>query len=705
MKLVIAEKPSVAQAIAHVLGATARKDGYTEGGGWLVSWCVGHLVGLAPADAYNEKYAKWAYDDLPIVPECWQYTADRDKEKQLAVLRALMGREDVDAVVCATDAGREGQLIFQLVYDFCGCQKPTLRLWISSMEESAIKDGFAALNDGAAYDSLYRSALCRAQADWLIGINATRLFSVLYGATLNVGRVQSPTLALLVQREAEIAGFKKRKFYTVLLCAGELTAEGDRLESKQAAEDMRAACGGKTATVEKVERKERAELPPKLYDLTTLQREANRLHGFTAQQTLDYTQSLYEKKLVTYPRTDSRYLTEDMAAGLPALVEAVAGALPFMAGRGPSARLETTINAGRVVDSSKVSDHHAIIPTPSMPGADLAALPAGEKAVLLLIAARLLCAVGEKYVTAETVAALSCGGHSFTAKGRTVTATGWKSIDAAFRATLKEKPDEDKEAPPLPELTEGQAVPRVNASVREGTTAPPKHFTEDTLLSSMETAGAEDMLAGGLRPEDAERKGLGTPATRASIIEKLVKTGFVERKAKQLLPTPKGAALIGVLPELIKSPALTAEWEHKLKQVERGELDATDFMAGIAALTAQLVTDYGKLPDGADLSLFQPVKKAVGTCPRCGGRVVEGKKGFTCENRACGFALWKENRFFTAKKKELTAKIAAALLKEGRAALPGCHSEKTGKTYDAIVILDDTGGKFVGFKLDFPAGK
>lgn len=691
MKLVIAEKPSVAQAIAHVLGATTRKDGYTEGSGWLVSWCVGHLVGLAPADAYDEKYAKWAYDDLPIVPECWQYAADRDKEKQLAVLRALMGREDVTAVVCATDAGREGQLIFQLVYNYCQCQKPTLRLWISSMEETAIKGGFASLKDGAAYESLYQSALCRSQADWLIGINATRLFSVLYGATLNVGRVQSPTLALLVNRENEIAGFKKQKFYTVQLIAGELTAEGERLADKKAAEEIRAACGGRTATVEDVEKKERAELPPKLYDLTTLQRDANRLYGFTAQQTLDYTQSLYEKKLVTYPRTDSRYLTEDMAAGLPSLVEAVAVALPFMVG------LETTVNAGRVVDGSKVSDHHAIIPTHSMPGADLAALPAGEKAVLFLIAARLLCAVGEKYVTAETVAALSCGGHTFTAKGRTVTAYGWKSIDNAFRATLKEKPEDNKEPAPLPELAKGQAFPRVNASVREGTTAPPKHFTEDTLLSAMECAGAENM------PEDAERKGLGTPATRAGIIEKLVHTGFVERKGKNLLPTQKGAALIGVLPELIKSPALTAEWEHKLKQVERGELPAADFMAGIAGLTSKLVQDYGKLPDRADLSLFQPVRKAVGTCPRCGGRVVENKKGFVCESRDCGFALWKENRFFTAKKKELTAKIAAALLKEGRAELRGCHSEKTGKTYDAIVILDDTGGKFVNFKMDFPS--
>lgn len=692
MKLIIAEKPSVAQAIAKVLGATARKDGYTEGGGWLVSWCVGHLVGLAPADAYAPKYSKWAYEDLPIVPECWQYAADPDKKKQLAVLRELMQRPDVDTVVCATDAGREGQLIFQLVYDFCGCGKPTLRLWISSMEESAIRDGFAKLKDGAGYESLYRAALCRSQADWLIGINATRLFSVRYGATLNVGRVQSPTLALLVNRESEIAAFKKAKFYTVLLTAGALTAESDRLAHKKAAEDLRAACGGKTATVQSVERKEKAELPPKLYDLTTLQRDANRLYGFTAQQTLDYTQSLYEKKLVTYPRTDSRFLTDDMAAELPALVEAVAGALPFMAD------LETTVNAGRVVDSSKVSDHHAIIPTPSMPGADLAALPAGERNILHLIAARLFCAVGEKYITAETTAALSCGGQTFTAKGRTVTAYGWKSVDAVFRATLKEKAD-DKEPAPLPELSDGQKLPRINATVREGTTAPPMHYTEDTLLSAMECAGAGDM------PDDAERKGLGTPATRAGIIEKLVHTGFVERKQKNMLPTSKGAALIGVLPELIKSPALTAEWEHKCKQVERGELDAANFMSGIAALTSQLVQDYGQLPEGADLSLFQPVKKAVGACPRCGGRVVEGKKGFTCENRDCGFALWKENRFFAAKKKELTAKIAAALLKEGRADLTGCHSEKTGKTYDAIVILDDMGGKFVNFKLEFPAGK
>lgn len=693
-RLVIAEKPSVGQAIAHVLGATERRDGYMEGGGWLVSWCVGHLVGLAPADAYDPKYSKWAYEDLPIVPECWQYVADQTKEKQLAVLRALMGREDISAVVCATDAGREGQLIFQLVYDFCGCKKPTLRLWISSMEEQAIREGFDRLKDGADYDRLYQSALCRSQADWLVGINATRLFSVLYHRTLNVGRVQTPTLALLVEREAAIAAFKKEKFYTVQLMAGALTAEGDRMKDKKDAENMRTACDGQTATVQKVEKKEKAQLPPKLYDLTGLQREANRLYGYTAQQTLDYTQALYEKRLVTYPRTDSGYLTEDMAAGLPALVEAVAGVLPFFSGLRPS------VNAGQVVDGSKVSDHHAIIPTPSMPGADLPGLPAGEKAVLYLIAARLVCAVGEKSVTAETTLSLSCGGHTFTAKGCTVTAEGWKAADHAFRATLKEREDgKEPDGGLLPELAEGQGLSGVTASLREGTTAPPKHFTEDTLLSAMECAGAGDM------PEDAERKGLGTPATRAGIIEKLVKTGFVERKQRALLPTQKGHNLIAVLPELVKSPALTAEWEQKLKQVERGEQDSADFMAGITQLTAELVGQYGALRESADTSLFQPVREAVGVCPRCGGKVVEIPKGFVCENRDCGFAMWKGSRFFTAKKKELTAKTAAALLKTGRAKLTGCYSEKSGKTYDAVAVLDDTGGQYVNFKLEFPYRK
>lgn len=694
MRLVIAEKPSVAQSIAAVIGAKERKDGCLQGGGYLVSWCVGHLIELAPADAYDEKYAKWRREDLPILPERWQYVVTKDKEKQLNILRGLMARMDVDGIICATDAGREGELIFRLVYTYCGCKKPVQRLWISSMEESAISEGFRALKDGTAYDNLYQSALCRAQADWLVGINATRLFSVLYGQTLNVGRVQSPTLAMLVRREAEIAAFRPTPFYNVLIALNGFAATGDRLRDKTAAEKILAACIDQTAAVKAVERKDKAEQPPKLYDLTTLQREANRLHGYTAQQTLDYVQSLYEKKLCTYPRTDSRYLTEDMAENLPVLINAVAKSLPFMKGTA------VYMNPAQVINSAKVSDHHAIIPTLTMRNADRSALPAGECAVLYMIAARLICAVGNKHDYSETSVTLDCAGHVFTAKGKVIVAPGWKEAEQRFRATLKEQPEDDKEDAPksLPVVAEGQTFEVITASVKEGKTTPPKHFTEDTLLSAMETAGAEDM------PEDAERKGLGTPATRAGIIEKLVKTGFAERKTaketKHLLPTEKGTALIAVLPEQLKSPALTAEWEEQLKQVERGALPSTRFMDGIAAMTSALVQTYE--PDKS--AAVPSGRESVGICPRCGGRVTEGKKGFSCENRACGFALWKDNRFFAAKKKELTGKIAAALLKDGRAELKGCYSEKTGKTYDAVVVLDDT-GQYVNFKLDFGEGK
>lgn len=694
MRLVIAEKPSVAQSIAAVIGAKERKDGYLQGGGFFVSWCVGHLLELAPADAYDQKYAKWRREDLPILPQRWQYVVPKSKEKQLIVLRNLMARKEVNGIVCATDAGREGELIFRLVYIYCGCDKPVQRLWISSMEESAIDEGFKTLKDGAAYDNLYQSALCRAQADWLVGINATRLFSVLYGQTLNVGRVQSPTLAMLVRREADITAFKLTPFYNVVIGLNGFAATSDRLEDKTGAERILDTCLDHTAVVKTVERKDKTELPPKLYDLTTLQREANRLFGYTAQQTLDYVQSLYEKKLCTYPRTDSRYLTEDMAEKLPVLVNATTKSLPFMKGTA------AYMNSAQVIDSAKVSDHHAIIPTLTMRETDLAALPAGERSILHMIAVRLICAVGNKHDYSETTVTLDCAGHVFTAKGKAILASGWKEAEQRFRVTLKEQPEDGKEDTPkaLPVLAEGQTFDVITAAVKEGKTAPPKHFTEDTLLAAMEKAGAEDM------PEDAERKGLGTPATRAGIIEKLVKTGLAERKAakkaKHLLPTEKGASLIAVLPETLKSPVLTAEWEERLGQVERGALDSAGFMGDIAAMTRELVQTYE--PDKG--AAFPSGREAVGSCPRCGGRVTDGKKGFSCESRACGFALWKDNRFFAAKKKELTGKIAAALLKNGRAELKGCYSEKTGKTYDAVVVLDDT-GQYVNFKLEFGEGK
>lgn len=691
MKLVIAEKPSAAQAIAKVLGAAIRKDGCLVGSGYIVSWCVGHLVELAQADAYNEKYAQWTYEDLPIVPEHWQYAVPKYKAKQLNVLRGLMADKEVDTIVCATDAGREGELIFRLVYDSCQCKKPVQRLWISSMEESAIVKGFKTLRRGSDYENLYQAALCRSQADWLVGINATRLFSVLYRRTLNIGRVMTPILAMIVHREAAIDAFTPEPFYTVHLDCGSFTATGDKLKEKSTAESFCSACAGNDALVKAVERRDKSERPPKLYDLTSLQRDANRLLGFTAQQTLDYTQSLYEKKLVTYPRTDSRYLTEDMAAGLPALAASVACALPFAKG------LFISTNAGPVVDSSKVSDHHAIIPTTTMSKADISSLPAGESSILSLIAARLLCAVADKHQYAETIVTLDCGGHAFTAKGKMVTAPGWKAIDRAFYTFLTGKADEEKTAV-LPELIKGQTIP-AKASIRESKTTPPKHYTEDTLLSAMETAGAEDM------PEDAERKGLGTPATRAGILERLVKTELVERsgdkKTKFLLPTPKGVNLITVAPEEIASPLLTAEWEQKLKLVERGQLPASDFMAGITKQTADLVERYASIRQEVDTTAFQPERQSIGKCPRCGGPVVEIVKGFVCDNRSCGFALWKDSRFFAAKKKALTKQLAAALLKDGRVKLTGCHSEKTGKSYDATVLLDDMAGKYVNFKLEF----
>ncbi len=689
-RLVIAEKPSVAQAIAAVLGARERGDGCIRGNGWIVSWCVGHLVELAQAAAYDERLAKWRLEDLPILPERWRYAAAQGKTKQLDILRGLLNDKAVDSVVCATDAGREGELIFRLVYDFCKCTKPVQRLWISSMEDAAIRDGFEKLRPGADYDSLYHAALCRSQADWLVGINATRLFSCLYGVTLNVGRVQTPTLALLVEREAAIAAFVRTPFYTPVLDLTGFTVLGEKMEDRAAADTVRSVCNGKDAAVREIKRQDKNTAPPKLYDLTTLQREANRLFGYTAQQTLDYTQSLYEKKLCTYPRTDSRFLTEDMAPSLPALVSAVAGKLEFL-----PAVLPLPVNADQVINNGKVSDHHAIIPTPTMAKTNLDGLPAGERNILHLLAVRLLCAVGEKHSHAETVVTVECAGHLFTAKGRTVLREGWKAAEQAFRAVLKEKPrEEDADGTSLPELSEGQVFSSASVSVRKGFSSPPKHFTEDTLLSAMETAGAEDM------PEDAERKGLGTPATRAGIVEKLVKSGFVVRKSKQLFPTEKGVNLIAVLPDAVKSPQLTAEWEHMLGRIERGELADSKFMEGIAAMTRELVSVHAA-PDQAHSARFaRPAAPSVGACPRCGSAVTESKKGFFCSGRDCRFALWRDNKFFAAKKKEITKPIAAALLTEGRVFIKELYSEKTGKTYDATVVLEDT-GQYANFKLDF----
>lgn len=698
MKLVIAEKPSVAMSLAAVLGANEKKDGYMEGGGYLVSWCVGHLLELAQPEVYGEQYARWRYGDLPILPEEWKYEVPKDKKKQLDLLCWLMKDKRVESVVCATDAGREGELIFRLVYEYAGCSKPMERLWISSMEDAAIRDGFEHLRPGSDYDKLYDAAVCRAGADWLIGINATRLFSVLYGVTLNVGRVMSPTLALLVQREADIQAFTSKPFYVPEITCGGFVSSGEKLPDKAGAEKIFMDCDGQAASVLSVEKQVKTVQPPRLYDLTTLQRECNRIYGYTAQQTLDYVQSLYEKKLATYPRTDSQYLTEDMQATAASLILWLRDHMPF--GKGCAG--EPDID--RITDGSKVTDHHAIIPTVEIARTDLSELPSGERDVLTLIAARLLSATAQAHRFEAVTAVLDCQGNSFTAKGKTVLQAGWKEVERLYRMGLKESKPEDGENTDasLPMLQEGQIFEMVSASVREGKTSPPKHYTEDSLLAAMETAGAEDM------PEDAERKGLGTPATRAATLEKLVSAGFVQRKKKQLIPTEKGTNLILVLPDNIKSPVLTAEWESMLKQVERGELATGSFMGQIADMSRALVKAH-TAPEECFAGLFPDAKKngreAVGTCPRCGGTVYEGKKGFFCDNQSCSFALWKDNKFFSGKKKSITKSVAAALLKEGRVSMSGLYSEKTGKNYDAVVLLDDTGGKYVNFKLEFPAKK
>ena len=698
MKLVIAEKPSVAMSLAAVLGATERKDGYLEGSGYLVSWCVGHLLELAQPEAYKEQYAKWRYEDLPILPENWKYEVPKDKKTQLALLCRLMKDKRVDSVVCATDAGREGELIFRLVYEYAGCNKPMERLWISSMEDAAIREGFDRLRPGSDYDKLYDAAVCRAGADWLIGINATRLFSVLYGVTLNVGRVMSPTLALLVQRESDIESFISKPFYVPEITCGGFTASGEKMTERSEAEKIRMDCDHNSAFVRSVEKQVKTIQPPRLYDLTTLQRECNRIYGYTAQQTLDYVQSLYEKKLATYPRTDSQYLTKDMLATAASLILWLRDNMPF--GKGCAGELDID----RVTDDSKVTDHHAIIPTVEIAQTDLTELPSGERDVLTLLAVRLLCATTQAHRFETVTAMLDCQGHTFTAKGKTILQSGWKEVERIHRMSIRQSETEhrENEDAALPVLKEEQTFETVSASLREGKTSPPKHYTEDTLLSAMETAGAEDM------PEDAERKGLGTPATRAATLEKLVSAGFVQRKKKQLIPTEKGRNLIAVLPDNIKSPILTAEWESMLKQVEHGELSATSFMDQIADMSRTLVKEH-TAPEERFADLFPSSKgtvhEAVGVCPRCGAPVYEGKKGFFCDNRECSFALWKDNRFFSSKKKSITKSVAAALLKEGRISMSGLYSEKTGKTYDAEVILDDTGGKYVNFKLEFPVKK
>ena len=694
-RLVIAEKPSVAASIAAALGVKEKKDGYIEGGGYLISWCVGHLVELADAAAYGEQYKKWSYESLPILPEEWQYTVAADKGKQFKTLKELMHRADVSEVVNACDAGREGELIFRFVYDVAKCNKPMRRLWISSMEDSAIKAGFADLGDGRDYDALYASALCRAKADWIIGINATRLFSCLYHKTLNVGRVQTPTLKMLVDRGEAISHFKKEKYYHVRLDLSGAEAASERISDKPGADTLKAACEAETAVCVSLTKEKKTAAPPKLFDLTSLQREANKIYGYTAKQTLDLAQTLYEKRLLTYPRTDSAFLTDDMGETAAKTVTMLSGKLPFMEGA------EFTPDVSQTLDSSKVSDHHAIIPTMELAKTDLSTLPESERNILTLAGARLIFAAAEPHIFEAVTAVFSCAGTEFTARGKTVFAGGWKDLERRYRATLKGKPDPEdmEEENTLPELSEGQTFESPTAKVTEHFTTPPKPHNEATLLSAMERAGNGDTNP------DAERRGLGTPATRAAVIEKLVKSGFAERKGKQLIPTQNGAALVSVLPDMLTSPQLTAEWENNLTQIAKGAADAGEFMQRIEAMARELVKENATADKSKAAFTGGEEKPSIGKCPRCGCPVREGKKNYYCSNRDCTFTMWKNDRFFEERKVTFTPKIAAALLKSGKANVKGLYSPKTGKTYDGTVVLADTGGKYVNYKIEIPKKK
>ena len=695
MKLVICEKPSVGTAVAAALGVTGRKDGYIEGNGYVISWCIGHLVGLAEAAAYGEQYRKWSYDSLPILPQEWQYTVAADKGKQFKILKDLMQRSDVSEVVNACDAGREGELIFRFVYEMAGCKKPFTRLWISSMETGAIKSGFDNLKDGRGYDALYHSALCRAKADWLIGINATRLFSCLYGKTLNVGRVQTPTLKMLVDRDAAIMNFKKETYYHVCLMLPGAEAASAKIRAADEASELKAACEASAAVCTSLTREKKTVAPPKLFDLTSLQREANRIYGYTAKQTLDLAQALYEKKLLTYPRTDSAFLTDDMGETATGIIKVLCEKLSFMEGADFSPEI------AKVLNSKKVSDHHAIIPTMELAKTDLTTLPESERNILILTGARLLMATAEPHVYEAVTAVFSCADHEFTAKGKAVIAAGWKEIERLYRATLKKKPDSDDENElvlDVPDFTEGQTFENPAAKVTEHETTPPKPHNEASLLSAMERAGNEDT------DPDAERRGLGTPATRAAVIEKLVKSGFVQRKGKQLIPTQNGNNLVCVLPDTLTSPQLTAEWENALTQIARGAAEPEDFMRGIEEMARELVKAYPFLSENQK-DLFKEEKTVIGKCPRCGGNVCEGRKNYYCEKKDCAFVMWKNDRFFEERKTAFTPKIAAALLAGGRAKVKRLYSPKTGKTYDGSIVLADTGGKYVNYRIELARDK
>ena len=688
--LVIAEKPSVAQSYAKNLSAYKKQDGYMEGENCLVSWCLGHLAEYARPEEYDERYAKWQFDDLPIIPEKWKLQVSADKKKQFSVLKDLMNREDIEYLVNGCDAGREGELIFQRVYDLSGCRKPVRRLWISSMEDEAIRNGFHEMKDAGFYSNLCMAAVCRAQADWLIGMNATRAYTTKYYKKLVVGRVQTPTLAMLTERQDRIEHFQKETFYRVELTDGKLVAVSENITNKADAELLAALCDGSEAIITELKREQKKVSPPKLYDLTSLQREANRYFGFTAKKTLDLLQELYEEKLVTYPRTDSRFVTEDMIG----TVEELAGKMPLMLPFVEYGQLGHNIK--RVVNNAKVSDHHAILPTKEAVEKGIMDLPVDKKNLMILIGQQVLQAVGEDYLYEQTDVTVNCQKNEFTARGKTAVQMGFKDVEKAFRShcVKTEKEDSDRQLEIPYGYQKGMQLFSVKAETSIHYTSPPKSFNEDTLLAAMETAGNKEF------DENTEKKGLGTPATRASTIEKLVASGYAQRKGKQIIPTAEGRELIRVMPENLKSAGLTAEWENRLLLMERGELNGEQFMDDIVAMLEEILNGCRKIPE-EERNRFQTAKELIGKCPVCGSDIFEGKRNFYCSNRQCDFALWKDNRFLEGMEKKLDKKMAKELLDKACTHIKGLYSKKKDSKFDADLLMTLENGK-PKFHLEFP---
>jgi len=674
MKLVIAEKPSVARSIAAVIGANEKHSGYIEGNGYIVSWCIGHLVGLYSPNDYDEKYIKYSFDLLPIIPDEFKFKLNENTKDQFQVLKSLMSRSDVDELVCATDAGREGECIFRYVYNFAGCKKPFKRLWISSVEDKAIHDGFASLKNSSDYDPMFAAGLSRSKADWLVGMNFSRVFSCRYGTKLSVGRVQTPTLAMIVKRDSDIKNFVKQKYFTIELDCGKLTVSSNRIDDETIANDLVNNCNGKTATVTSVEKSVKKLNPPKLYDLTTLQREANRQYGYTAQQTLDYTQELYENKLVTYPRTDSQYLTEDMEQTAVDMIQAIYTAIPDFK---PVSEYDP--NVKRLINNSKVSDHHAIIPTAEITKTDINSLTDGQKNVLMLISAKLITAAAPPHTYEEVKVTVNCENTDFFATGKTVIEQGFKELEKQIKAKLKGGAEKEEKETTLPEVTENETFENVKSSKSEHYTSPPKPYTEDTLLSAMETAGNSDYDEN----SDVEKKGLGTPATRAGIIENLVKREFVARNKKQLTATQKGINLIDVLPDTVTSPKLTADWETRLQSIEKGKEDSEAFMSDIIGFIRDTVAKYSSRAENTALAAK---RELIGKCPICGKNVVEYPKSYSCESGkdGCGFTIWK-----TIAGKAITVENARELIQNKKTSLIKGFTNKENKTFDAFIKMND----------------